>query len=1810
MPRKFKTQDGNPSEAIRGLWEGAYVSQFVRLFQRKFGFQSLTTQELEDSLLNPKSLVVPDICARLLRFITRQSSILISNFEESLAELLQEKEVQFTKAPWRDLSPGDKLLTVKWLLDYAYESQGEELSEFLDDHFDAEDLRGIRVGQDALDNVYWYLEDLRLYRELCPKKPQRSREWDCVCLTVSDWQGFLKQFRKSSNPREKQLHTFLSSHLFPVVQAQAQALKCEERDLETENRWLLEREQREILLPRPGSDMKCNGAPSVDKAATEPQPAAAADECGPKAAPAKEAAPTCPAEAAGAGNIGRPPGTPVSAADVAASGGVLVNGGASLPPVTGPSLADSGTPMSMLGDNPGDGMVAGNKDNPGAMAVPTSSDAAAAAAGPMLSSMSTQQQHQQQHQQQQHQHQQQQQQQPMGVPQHQLPQHPHHHAGGTLTMGSGAPQHPHGGMPSHLIPPHQQHPQPHPGVGQCNPLAGSAHMAGGNMAVGGPSPMGGPGMGGPQVLPHGGNMGTSGLHRPPSGSSMPPGGAGCPMPPQGGAGVGGGGLEAQYMQQQSQIFVFTTGLANQAAEAVLTGQCPSIIAFHCAQPGTKRILEKHPLKIQQFSKQNPAAWLNTLAQMKQRGAQGMPGGPMGPTPGGGAMKVPQTFGPGFCGPPHACGPTHPGGAAWQPQESWGAGPYGPAGIAPQRGPSPASNRGPQQGHHPQGCGPPNGGCFPASGGAYPGMGGPGCGGNPAQMNAGVKVPDENLTPQQRQHREEQLAMIRKMQKLLFPDQQVMGNATGPPGQQQQQQTGAPQQPQGGGVPPRPRGPDQFGHCGDHQHEGAGMPPQMQQQSQPQQQQHFGPAPTQEPCSQQKRKRKKRENVSSQPDGQNLGLLQRNIHQKPATVKREDWITSSASGNQACCCAGPQGAMMGHPPADWQAQQQQGGMTAQKPYLEDRRRKGAAATNQPQGLFPACGSEFSASGSPSGYITRPGSCPNPNFNNGTTGPVASSTGNRPSSCAGFNSPGSFSNPPTPSGFPGAPGASPAGPSSSFPSAPGASPGMVFSPGAVAQQQQTAASSFGGRPPAQCGAGGSQFPGSAPCGSPALQPFSPSVRGSSGSSPPNYGASGAGGSGSPGTVPPPPRSPASGASPRLQQGPPPPYGARGPMAPSPHPPTSPSPRLGTASPATDPGARQFSHPVGGGRLANPSPGSVQTTPLSSPKPCRGGPHTPTTPGGGSAVPSPSSAGSSRKRSATPLTQDQPEFVTGINTSASTGGATLGHPGGIKGEPGLMPVPSPQQIQYLGSLESQELTIQKQANLGVPDGSLSAQGGPPHGGNPMGQNPMGPTAATQGVMSQQQGMLQSLGHTSEIPPLDMGPSLASENSQGSYHSSCSSGMEGAAPRMGPAMSDGTGGPRFATSPPYDTRFPGGAPHEAPGFGYMDPRCRVGVGPEPDTTDPSHQGRYPAAHHQGFATGAMPPHQGAAFPGASQAGPTTGARDFGEPMMGAAGFPRPGSGYVGDVPHSPHIQSLQKMTPPFDGSGKGDVPADPLNGPHRGSPGCLVPLEPASAQFMGGGGPMMSHGRGAATAAAAPYPTMAPARNSPGPRARGRGSANSAAAAAAAAASASFGGGANVQVKLGAPNTIQYLPARPQNPVAAPPHRAPSLDFLQRFTTPLTNLDTKVPTQNLQYFPPSGPPQRTGPVMMMRGGPSGPGAYAGARGLPPMDAYGGGPNGPQHGGMPVNAMFQGGKGLRPASPGGGAGGDVVSQPLPPTVGQAFSYKQGPFYGPTTADPNYAVQFHNFQQQLYATNTRSQGATTSGPSGATAAAAGFFGPK
>lgn len=210
----------------------------------------------------------------------------------------------------------------------------------------------------------------------------------------------------------------------------------------------------------------------------------------------------------------------------------------------------------------------------------------------------------------------------------------------------------------------------------------------------------------------------------------------------------------------------------------------------------------------------------------------------------------------------------------------------------------------------------------------------------------------------------------------------------------------------------------------------------------------------------------------------------------------------------------------------------------------------------------------------------------------------------------------------------------------------------------------------------------------------------------------------------------------------------------------------------------------------------------------------------------------------------------------------------------------------------------------------------------------------------------------------------------------------------------------------------------------------------------------------------------------------------------------------------------------------------------------------------------------------------------------------------------------GASVQVKPNAPNTIQYLPSRPQT--AACPRGPPSLDFLQRFSNPLSNLDTKVPTHNLQYFPNNYPPNNmnemgmcsphsnirnpmrpSNPNMMRMQNPqmqsmgfSGPESFQNS----PCQMFGGPPpKGSQSmatnmgGGMGGNMGGGMGGGMATSMAGGMGLAPDASQPLPPSMGQSNNFKNSTFIGPTTADPNYAQQFHNFQQQLYATNTRGQ---------------------
>ncbi|KOC65259.1 Protein BCL9 like protein [Habropoda laboriosa] len=1015
-------------------------------------------------------------------------------------------------------------------------------------------------------------------------------------------------------------------------------------------------------------------------------------------------------------------------------------------------------------------------------------------------------------------------------------------------------------------------------------------------------------------------------------------------------GTSTGSGEAQYMQQQSQIFVFSTTLANKGADAVLQGQYPSIIAYHCAQPGTKKYLEKHPNKVNQF-RQNPAQWLNNLAMMKQKGHQG------------GANNTFQNE-----QPPDlpALDPNAP--PFWNEQPNLrnlnGGNTLGNSEpslddanidvpcLVPN---SPGNTANPQ---------PPNSTTMGHSPNLLGGTTSPGPGSLQPSLQ-GVKVPDENLTPQQRQHREVQLATIRKMQMMLFPEhKEESGNAldttqgtavsTCPP-------TNVPS------VVPTQCPPTMDWHKLQHQFLDG----------------------------------KNKTSVGS--PGTGVPLRGANMVGVPRS--------------------------QGPPP----------------PYHQTTRSASVPIAIQ----------------SP-----NPSSPNNPTSNLSLPSPRASSALNSPADC---NRQFQLSN------------------------------------------QRT-----------------SHLPGQSPTSQ-----------------------------------------------------------------------DSPNPTVGNAT------------AVSTTRLNHSNPGTpVSHSHISTLSP---------------------SGTTAQKDSALDFPTSQPPNVDGMfcRTLQSLAQQKQQHTGAVNAagvkEANLMPVPSPQQIQYLNTFEGQELTIQKQPNTSLKDGNLSTN-----------------TASN-----------------TEIPNRILPGSLDGNNQFPAR-------SEGASPVQMDSMNRGFTGSLHSPHTPHTPHTPGnGAPHTP-----VDPG-------KPGNKSSASAQSSPAPHNTNIPDSMGPPRTVPASPTTKPDTSPPSTKDTQQQQNNVPLNPNNIGGRLGSLTamstnHFDPITSLAQMSQQLTNTAASNSLGN--EGPiHSGNTGMMQFGNPHGMHMMqmGGemngschmGGPTSEPGEvgGMCMGLAGPPTSYSPTTShtgSPGVPSKmghpimGHGMMSSHSGN---AGSAYPGGdphappprlmtghvtgpspynGANVQVKPSAPNTIQYLPARPN--VGHTPRGPPSLDFLQRFTNPLSNLESKMgtPSVNLQYFPNGCVPNSMGPHSGMPSTMSG--GLPGMGGSPRMDgqsmntSVGVHPSmrpvgnmRPQPNLMRMQHMVGGG-----VFPGGSMDPDKVfppdmvsqvpnqpnpgmyvsgskgspmglgpppdaTQPLPPSMGGATSnFKNSPFVGsgPSMSDPNYAQQFHNFQQQLYATGTRGSG--------------------
>lgn len=67
--------------------------------------------------------------------------------------------------------------------------------------------------------VKCFILDLRLYKENSAKKPSK-RDWECVCSSLPEWQGFAKQYSGSKIPAEKELFCYITEKLMPKIETQ------------------------------------------------------------------------------------------------------------------------------------------------------------------------------------------------------------------------------------------------------------------------------------------------------------------------------------------------------------------------------------------------------------------------------------------------------------------------------------------------------------------------------------------------------------------------------------------------------------------------------------------------------------------------------------------------------------------------------------------------------------------------------------------------------------------------------------------------------------------------------------------------------------------------------------------------------------------------------------------------------------------------------------------------------------------------------------------------------------------------------------------------------------------------------------------------------------------------------------------------------------------------------------------------------------------------------------------------------------------------------------------------------------------------------------------------------------------------------------------------------------------------------------------------------------------------------------------------------------------------------------------------------
>ncbi|KAN0034531.1 hypothetical protein ACTFIV_001051 [Dictyostelium citrinum] len=234
-----QTQVEDETEIIRSMWETPAIYQYLTFFKQTLGVRVISTDDLENSLLNPKNNIkyLGDIFIPLLKEllpVTKARNLNHTTWELFLKQELNKENNYFScfeenpfnedSSLFSEVSLKNRVLLLKSVCDWNL-SKSPNILESVKQIINADEtdsLRNLPMGiLNDQKEFYWYFGDHRLYKETLTmpagsngiKKRSKNNnsknlidekgKWEIICQTKEEWDELIKKYEPFQEKLDK-----------------------------------------------------------------------------------------------------------------------------------------------------------------------------------------------------------------------------------------------------------------------------------------------------------------------------------------------------------------------------------------------------------------------------------------------------------------------------------------------------------------------------------------------------------------------------------------------------------------------------------------------------------------------------------------------------------------------------------------------------------------------------------------------------------------------------------------------------------------------------------------------------------------------------------------------------------------------------------------------------------------------------------------------------------------------------------------------------------------------------------------------------------------------------------------------------------------------------------------------------------------------------------------------------------------------------------------------------------------------------------------------------------------------------------------------------------------------------------------------------------------------------------------------------------------------------------------------------------------------------------------------------------------------